>query len=481
MLSYNAYIKIDPNSPEPFYKQLATQLINKIKQGYLKDGLKLPGSRSMAGQLGVHRNTVVLAYELLEAKGWVYAGQGRGTFISTSNLFKGKVLSPDNFPRQAGFDFKRWPLLDSPFEKVRADLRMDDGLPDNRIVHLDIMARLFQVNMRRKSTVSKLAFDNYSAHQYFKENLTDYLNISRGLRANTDQLLITRTQELALHLVAETLLTTGDRVVVGDLSYFAVNMIFQKAGAYMQTIPVDEQGIDVDALEVICQQYAIRILYIGSHYYYPTTVTLSEERRSKLLQLATRYGFIILEDDYDFEFNYEENYQLPLAARDNTGMVIYIGTFGRSMPSTFRSGFIVAPANLVREMEKFYQIMDRYGDRLGELALGEFIEDRETQRHFNQVLPVYKERRDTLSILLAKELGDRLDFEIPSGGLAIWTNWNKDINLLKLSKLCNKEGLYIPPYLLYQNEKNSGFRIGFGSMNSDELMDMVTILKRASD
>lgn len=125
--------------------------------------------------------------------------------------------------------------------------------------------------------------------------------------------------------------------------------------------------------------------------------------------------------------------------------------------------------------------MDRYGDRLGELALGEFIADRETQRHLKQVLPAYKERRDKLSMLLATELGDRLDFEIPSGGLAIWTTWGKDVNLLRISKLCVKQGLHIPPYLLYQTGKYRGFRMGFGNMTPDELTQMIAVIKQASD
>lgn len=479
MIHFSAFINIDKDSPEPYYMQVANQLADAIQKGYLKEGLKLPGSRKMAIQLGVHRNTVASSYELLADRGWVSAKSGQGTLVNYNKNSQNAL--PEGHPVQAGFSFKRWSLLDSPFESIQADILMDDGIPDSRIAHLDSIARLLHINMKRKGTVSKLSFNNHAAQQYFKERLTEYLNQSRGLRVKTDQVLVSRSQELGLYMIAETLLEPGDMVVVGELSYFATNMILQKTGAKMKTVPVDKEGIDVCALEELCKKKSIRMVYLNSHYHYPTTVTLSAERRIKLLELSHQYQFIILEDDYDFEFDYSGKPNLPIAAKDEKGMVIYIGTFGSTMPSAFRPGFIVAPTNLIKEIDKFRQVMDKYGDPIGELALGEMIEDREIQRHLKLILPEYKKRRDFTCTLLAKQLGDRLDFDVPDGGLAIWTTWNKDVNLLKMSKNCLKDGLYIPPYVLYQNQNLRGFRIGFGSLAESEIATAIDIMKNASE
>lgn len=460
--------------------QIADQLADAIQNKHLLNGQKLPGSRKLATLIGVHRNTVTLSYEILEAQGWVISHPGRGTFVNYTVPDKELTNFRMGFPEKTGFNFKQWTLLDNVFGQGLASIRMDDGLPDIRMTHLDQLARLFHTNMKRRSTLNKLGAENQAAHFYYREQLTQYLNRTRGLGISTQQVMVTRSMELGLNIVAETLLTHGDVVLVGDLSYFSVNMILQKAGAEIVTIPVDEYGIRPDAVRRICQNKTIRLLYLTSHYHYPTTVTLSQERRAALLQLAQEFGFIILEDDYDFDFNYNQKPTIPLAAMDNGGMVVYIGTFGRSMPTAFRSGYIIAPDNLILEMEKLNMVMDRFGDPLGELALGELIEDGYIYKYLMEYVGEYHRRRDVMAQELVVHLGDVIDFQIPDGGLAMWTSWPSQFNLMKFSKACANEGLLLPPYLLYQTRQFSGVRLGFGSLNSDEIQQAVQIMKSVS-
>src|SRR5690606_5874351 len=148
-------------------------------------------------------------------------------------------------------------------------------------------------------------------------------------------------------------------------------------------------------------------------HHYPTTSVLSETRRLQLLDLAHRYGFIILEDDYDYDFNYGTGPLLPMAALDTYGVVIYVGTFGRAMPSAFRSGFVVAPTELLEELDKLHNLMDRYGDALGEFAMGEMIAEGEMHRYLRQSTIQYRQRRDLLARQLASEIGPRVDFLVP--------------------------------------------------------------------
>jgi GntR family transcriptional regulator/MocR family aminotransferase len=127
------------------------------------------------------------------------------------------------------------------------------------------------------------------------------------------------------------------------------------------------------------------MLYLTPHHHYPTTVALSAQSRLELLELANEYGFVILEDDYDYEFHYDKSPILPLASADTNGMVIYIGSFGKSLAPGFRTGFIVAPENLMAEMRKYLGIIDRQGDILMERALGEMIEEGEINRYLKNL------------------------------------------------------------------------------------------------
>src|SRR5690606_9573498 len=132
---------------------------------------------------------------------------------------------PIGYPQDTGFSFKKWQVLDSPFAHSPARIRLDDGLPDPRLSHVDYLARLLRTNMKRRSNRSKLGYGNLLGSVYYKENLANFLNLTRGLRVSKENILVTRSLELGIYLVAETLISPGDRVVVGDVGYFATNMI----------------------------------------------------------------------------------------------------------------------------------------------------------------------------------------------------------------------------------------------------------------
>lgn len=472
---------MDRSSSTPVYLQVAHQLINAIQRGYLMDGHKLPGSRRLAKLLELHRNTVVASYAELDAQGWIETHPSRGAFVRTGKKEKPGKLSVGashtlaGYPLQTGFRFRKRPVLDNPFDHAPARLRLDDGLPDPRLSHVGYLSRLLHANMRRKGNQGRFGYHN-SGSEYYRENLANFLNLTRGLHVAKTNLLVTRSLELSIYIVAETLISSGDCVVVAELSYFATNMILQKAGAHILTVPLDQEGIDVAAIRRLCERRQIRMLYITPHHHYPTTVTLSAQRRVELLELSAKYGFIILEDDYDYDFHYDGSPLLPMASADTAGMVVYIGTFGKSMAPGFRSGFIVAPAPLIAEMDKLLGIMDRSGDTLTELALGEMIADGEIHRYLKKAIKEYRARRDQLVRLLNDQLGDMVDAVKPAGGLAVWTKWPPGYNLMRLREVCAQRDLHLPRYLLYQSMSYSGIRLGFGGLSLDELSEVVEIM-----
>lgn len=477
---------MDRHSETPIYLQVAHQLTTAIQRGHLPEGHKLPGTRQLGQLLGLHRNTVVASYAELEAQGTIVIHPNRGAFVqretTVSRPKKSTGLArplPVGYPKDTGFPFKKWTVLDSPFAYSPARLRLDDGLPDPRLSHVDYLTRLLRTNMKRRGNQSKMGYGNLLGNAYYKENLANFLNLTRGLHVSKENIVVTRSLELGIYLVAETLISPGDRVVVGELGYFATNMILQKAGAVIETVPVDGEGLDVSAIRTLCERRPFRMLYLTPHHHYPTTVTLSSQRRSELLALSAEYGFIVLEDDYDYDFHYDDRPQLPLAGADTEGNVVYVGTFGRSLAPGFRSGFVVAPSTLINEMGKLLGIIDRYGDVLTELALGELIADGEIHRYLKKATKTYKERRDHLARLLVARLGDRVDFVVPNGGLALWTTWPPGVNLMQIARACAKHELDVPRYLLYQSGDQCGIRLGFGSLNPKELTEVVDILTQA--
>ncbi|AZB28614.1 PLP-dependent aminotransferase family protein [Chryseobacterium balustinum] len=477
---YESFILINRSSEISIYMQISNQLINAIQRGFLPFGIKLPGTRALSIILNVHRNTIVAAYEELFAQGWVESLPNKGTFVIGKNQekpFQIKDFEKNNlehYPKSTGFSFKTSNILDNPFEYSNCEYIFNDGVPDIRLTQIDQHSRIYSSILKRKA--HKIGQYNQDGSEFFKKNLSQFLNLSRGLPISKNNLLITRSTEMSIYIVSEILLSAGDVVLVGELSYFSVNMIFQKAGVKIQPISIDEEGINVEEVREACKKQKIRMLYLTPHHHYPTTVTLSAKRRLELLNLANEFGFIILEDDYDYDFHYDKSPILPLASADTNGMVIYIGSFGKSLVPGFRTGFIVAPENLMIEMRKYLGIIDRQGDVLMEHVLGEMIAEGEINRYLKKSLKTYQERRDYFVSLLEQNLGEYIDFQKPSGGLAVWMKWKIPVNLMQLSRNCAQNNLFIPKTLLYQNKNLTAMRLGFGNLNLTEMDKSIEIL-----
>ena len=477
---YESFILINRKSEISIYMQISNQLINAIQRGVLPFGIKLPGTRALSIILQVHRNTIVAAYDELFAQGWVESLPNKGTFVIGKNQEKPFQIQDfeknnlEHYPKSTGFSFKTSNILDNPFEYSDCEYIFSDGVPDIRLTQINHHSRIYSSILKRKA--HKIGQYNQDGSEFFKKNLSQFLNVSRGLPISKNNLLITRSTEMSIYIVSEILLSAGDVVLVGELSYFSVNMIFQKAGVKIQPISIDEEGINVEEVREVCKKQKIRMLYLTPHHHYPTTVTLSAKRRLELLNLAHEFGFIILEDDYDYDFHYDKSPILPLASADTNGMVIYIGSFGKSLVPGFRTGFIVAPENLMIEMRKYLGIIDRQGDVLMEHVLGEMIAEGEINRYLKKSLKTYQERRDYFVSLLEKNLGDYIDFQKPSGGLAVWMKWKIPVNLMQLSRNCTQNNLFIPKTLLYQNKNLTAMRLGFGNLNLKEMDKSIEIL-----
>ena len=478
------FIHLERNQATAIYLQLAQQLINAIQRGYLPLGTKLPGTRTLSQLLQVHRQTIVNAYQELETQGWIETIPNKGTFVINNNRDSKQrwhipTVSLAQYPEKAGFDFSVSNILSSPFEYSSLRYQFNDGTPDIRLAQFDQLSSLYSASMKRKSTRRKFEHYNYEGSTYFREQLSNYLNYSRGLHISKNNILITRGTEMSLYLIAKLLLKKNDLVLVAEWSNFTANMIFQDAGAHIETIPLDQDGIDPEAIREKLKLRKVRLVYITPHHHYPTTVSLSAERRIALLKLAQEYGFVIVEDDYDYDFQYEKGIAMPIASADSHGMVIYIGTFGKSLAPSFRAGFIVAPLNLMNELHKYIGLIDHQGDILMEQVLGEMIEEGDVHRFLKKSRKIYRERRDHLCELLDAKFADQITYQKPSGGLALWLEWNKSIPLMRLANQCRKNNLFIPRNILYQNQKITAIRLGFGHLTTEEMTSAIDILQQA--
>lgn len=477
-------ISFAPSSHRAVYLQLSDVILSSIKKGKLRSGQKLPGSREVAALLQINRITVARAYEELQSQGWLESFVGSGTFVSShiidhepENL--GGGLVPASL-KKAGFVMPSQNYLDSASDHPITELHLDDGYPDARLAPLKEFYRAYRTQLTRSGLYDKFgSYGNPAGPGYYREAIASHLNETRGLKAKADNILSVRGTLMGINLVCSALINPGDVIVSGIPGWKRAEHNFIHARARHIGIKVDEHGIVVDELREICRKQTVRMVYVTPHHHYPTTVSLRIDRRLELLRLANEYGFIIFEDDYDYDFHYKHSPLLPLASADENGMVIYCGSFGKSFSPAFRMGYLVAAENVIRHLSRVRILLDRQGDHILDNAMAELLNDNTVRRYLRKSLAVYEERRDLFCGLLSAELKDKVSFAIPEGGMTVWTEFDPSINLEELAKKAFRKGLYISDGKAHQypDYKTNGVRLGFASSSKEELIRSVEILK----
>ena len=481
-------IHFEKKSSTAVFIQISHQIIDAIQRGYLTKGTSLPGSRTLSQLLNIHRNTVVAVYDELASQGWVEIIPNKGTFVLVPEQKTAAIkaisypINQDNeYAKKTGFDFKPSFHLASISETLQTKYTLNDGQPDLRLHPVHQFSKWYSASMKRKTVVSKWNENANSKHSVYENQLCNYLNATRGFHIEPKNLISTRSTEMSLYIVSQLLLQPNDVVLVGDLSNYAANMIFQQVGATIHTIPIDENGLDIDYIKKHYLKKSIRCVYVCSNRHYPTTHTLSAERRLELLKLAKEFEFAIIEDDYDYDFQFEGSAMLPMASSDANGNVIYLGKLGQSLFPSFQTGFVVAPYNLIVEAKNYLKMLDRQGDVIQEQMLSELIYEGEIHRLIKKNTIQYKQRRDFLCEMLSKYFKKEIQWTKPSGGLAIWLQFEPKFSLVKLAEVAEKNDLFLPKTILYQNKSTCAIRFGFGHLNDEELEIVVKKLKLSYD
>ncbi len=467
----------------PLFARIAGALADDIARGRLHPGARLPGSRRLASELGVHRNTVVAAFEELVAQGWIRSDPSRGSFVCddlpdrSSPALRHQTRGRSHVPRRTAYELgpDAWgePAVSPPTRRIA----MGGGMPDPRMAPRVLLARAYRRAMQQHGAPG-LDYADSHGHHRLREALADMLSTTRAVAAEADDILITRGSQMALWLIGQVLADSESVVGVESFGYRPAWEALSLAGATLQPFEVDARGIDVDAIAGwLDAGQRLRALYLTPHHQYPTTATLAPERRARLLELARRHRFAIIEDDYDNEFHYEGRPVLPMASVDSAGSVIYVGTLSKVLAPGIRVGWVVAPRPLLRRMAALRSRIDRQGDHVLQAAVAELMEDGEVQRHVWRMKRSYAKRREVLCQALAAQLGERLHFDPPSGGMAMWVH-APGIDLRGWQRACAERGVDISIAAQYAHDgrQRPWLRLGFARATPEELRQGVDVM-----
>jgi GntR family transcriptional regulator/MocR family aminotransferase len=326
-----------------------------------------------------------------------------------------------------------------------------------------------------------MGYGNEFGHPDFIDAIVQMLNHQRGMSVNKHAVCITRGSQMAMYLAAQCLLKKGDYIMIEKPGYKPAWKAFERAGAVLLPVGVDKEGLIISEVRAHLKKHKrIKTIYTTPHHQYPTTVTLSLQRRLELIQLSNKYRFTIIEDDYDNEFHYGYRPLLPLSSFPELMKYVYIGTMSKVVAPALRIGYLASnDPDLIKQIGELRKIIDVQGDGIMEQAVLQLINDGTIKRHIKKVTNYYKSKRDIVEKLLKRYLKDKVDFVVPDGGLAFWIEPKAKVNWTEIAGRLNKKGISMLTPDHYSDDREvNGMRLGFGSLSETELEEGIAVLSR---
>ena len=372
-----------------------------ILDGNLAPGARLPSTRALAAELGVSRTTTEEAFQQLVAEGFLERRVGDGTYVSSGlppRPAPARVPAPGVKLSGRGAVVIGTPVH-ADTQRVRA---FRGGQADVAAFPLRTWRRLISQRLGRRGS-RLLDYGEPAGHRPLREAIAAHAAASRGVRCTPDQVIVLSSSQQALDLTARLLLDPGDQVWLEDPCYRGALGAMSGAGGRIVPVPVDEAGLDVAAGRAAAP--AARLAVVTPSHQYPLGVALSLERRLALLDWAAGAGAVVLEDDYDSEFQYEGRPITAIQGLDRAGRVVYVATFSKVLYPSLRLAYAIVPEPLVEAYTRARQLVDGHPPVLLQAVTADFMEGGHFGAHLRAMRALYGERRAVLVEALRAECG----------------------------------------------------------------------------
>ena len=460
-------------------QSLHGQLLAAIRSGRLAPGLRLPATRALAQHLGISRNSVVAAYERLELEGHVSARTGSGHYVADAPARAPARVTPAparTRERALAAGWRGLPpgadMVDAP--RSRFDFRL--GVPDTASLPFDAWRRL-SARALRSLARSAPGYAGPAGQPALRAAIAAHASLTRAVACTADDVVVTAGAQQAFDLLARVLVTPGRTVVaVEDPGYPPARAAFAAAGAVVVPVPVDDEGLCVEGLPRDAQ-----VICVTPSHQFPLGCVLSAARRRALLAFARRRGAVVIEDDYEGEFRFENRPLDALQTLDDDAAVFYVGTFSKSLFPALRLGYAIAPPWARAALLLARQRADWHGNLHAQDTLAAFIAEGHLARYVGRMRAVYGERRRVLLDGVAGELGRWLAPVPGCAGLHVATRAIVDLDLARVAGRAHALGVNVDRIGRYAIGAGTrdGLLFGYGAIEAASIPQAMALLRRA--
>jgi GntR family transcriptional regulator / MocR family aminotransferase len=418
-------LKLDPVSSVALYRQIYDGLRDGIVGGRFEAGTKLPASRAFAESLGVSRITVTECYERLVSEGYLETRRGSGTFVSSRLPERDMYASSPAINLDPPLESEVPMRLSRYGEFIHAPirppvppeiLRLDSHGPDVAAFPLKLWTRLLVRRMQEGQLKLLQYTQEWSGSTNLKGAIAHYLRMSRAVVCDPSQIIITSGSQQALYFTARLFLDPSDYAAMEAPGYRFAGRIFSSQGATVLPIPVDRNGMQVSKLKKHSDK-AIKLVYVTPSHQYPLGVSLSVPRRMELLAWARQNRALILEDDYDSEYRYNERPLPSIQGMVPDAPVLYVGTFSKLLFPTLRLGYLVVPPGFQDLFTAAKLLCDFQSSSIDQQILTDFLTEGHLEPYVRKMRIIYGNRRAVLVESLKKHFGRRVTIYGDNAGM----------------------------------------------------------------
>jgi len=472
-------LEMNRESREPIQRQLYAALRDLILRQVLTPGLKLPSTRELSKSMMVSRNTVVRAYEQLDSEGYVETRQGSNTYVADLPLPPTSISRFDTSEKPGhlsrfghAFDALELPQF-APFHTA-----LRPSTPDVASFPFKTWNRLLGQHLLRQN-VDLFNYNYRTGYPELKDAIASYLQAYRGVRCESQQILITNGAQAGLDLLSRVLLNAGDTVWMESPGYDNARLLFSAVGAHIKPLHVTSGGWDLDRVP----DGNIHLIYSTPSSQAPLGLTMRMEQRLRLLEIAHRKGAWIIEDDFDSEYRLSGTSIPAMQGNDSFGRTIYVGTFAKTLFPAIRIGFVVVPQSIGPNINRAAFYCGHQVSLPLQATLSEFIMKGHFARHLRRTRRLYSQRREIFLELCRELLGELMEPFEANVGIQIAFRFKNTLDDVAVARHANQLNLNVVPLSRYCHCGNPirGLLLGYAALDEPSmkkhLSSLVDVIK----